>query len=156
MSCSKPNWFNLQNKQTKNWKIKSFILSIFWNSMNISNMRITIASMGKSHWAVVAWKWFLPRMCPYMSFYICLHLHDLNTKRTLVLFYSKPNWFNLQKNKQTIFFLKNQILLFHQYFGNSWYFLTCALQLLVCAKVLGQYEHLKGFSPVWVKICLLI
>ena len=57
----------------------------------------------------------------------------------------KKNW----KKKQILY---SQ----YQYFGNSWCFLTCALQLLVCEKVFGQYEHLKGFSPVCVKICLLM
>lgn len=34
--------------------------------------------------------------------------------------------------------------------------LICLKQLALCVKVLEQYEHLKGFSPVWVRICFCI
>ena len=122
LPCSNSNWFNLQNKQTKkSWKKKEFLysISISWNSMNISNMWITMASASKSPWAVVTWVWFLPSMNPNMLFHIALILHNLIAKRTFVLSCSKPNWFNLQ-NKQTEKVEKNKSnsLLFHQHFNS--------------------------------------
>ena len=46
--------------------------------------------------------------------------------------------------------------LFYQYFGNPWIFLTCELQLLAWEKVLGQYSHENGLSPVCILMCLVI
>ena len=112
-----------QKKVEKKRKKKSnffiLLISISWNSMNISNMWITMASASKSPWAVVTWVWFLPCMNPNMLFHIALILHNLIAKRTFVLSGSKPNWFNLQ-NKQTEKVEKNKsnYLLFHQHFNS--------------------------------------
>ena len=96
-----------------------YSISISWNSVNISNMWITMASASKSPWAVVTWVWFLPSMNPNMLFHIALILHNLIAKRTFVLSCSKPNWFNLQ-NKQTKKVEKNKSNspLFHQHFNS--------------------------------------
>ena len=40
--------------------------------------------------------------------------------------------------------------------GGSWYFLMWLLQLAFKLNLAGQWVHWKGFSPVWVRKCLLI
>ena len=94
--------------------------------------------------------------CMYhdMSFHISLILHNLIAKRTPILSCSNPNWFNLQnKQRQEN---RKKYSLFYQYFGNPWTFLMCELQLLAWEKVLGQYSHENGLSPVCILMCLVI
>ena len=106
-------------KHGKSKKIEFlYSISISWNSVNISNMWITMASASKSPWAVVTWVWFLPCMNPNMLFHITLILHNLIAKRTFVLSCSKPNWFNLQKSRPKKLKKISNSLLFHQHFNS--------------------------------------
>ena len=56
-------------------------------------------------------------------------------------------WWNFQIIGTFFFHAKNHLL---------WYFIICVEQLYFWVNDLLQYGHLKGFSPVWVLICLCI
>ena len=151
--CSKPNWFNLQNKQTKKVERKFFILLlIFRNSMNFSNMWLTIARGGKSSWAVVTWKWFLPSMYPNMLFHITLIFHNLNAKRTLVLSCSKSNWFNLQ-NKQTRIFFEKVNPLFSQIVSIFLKFMMLSNMCITIASLCKSFRTIWTFERFFPCMC---
>ena len=140
------------SRQKKLKRKMLYSLSIFRNSMNFSNMWLTIARCGKSSWAVVTWKWFLPSMYPNMLFHITLIFHNLNAKRTLVLSCSKSNWFNLQ-NKQTRIFFEKVNPLFSQIVSIFLKFMMLSNMCITIASLCKSFRTIWTFERFFPCMC---
>ena len=129
--------------------------------MQFLDMQIYITLMIWSVSAKLATKWFFSSMNPKMPFHICKIFHDFLTKWTTILTRTDVNW-SILKSKISI--LKNfdsRFSSFNKFLFQVWVWNPCLLTMWVLTwhfwlETYGQKSHLKGFSPVWIIICLLI